>query len=53
MELADELNCLKSHLMDKIKQNKICKVKLDEYRFAGMIDKQYEQLQQLIAMTSS
>ena len=53
MELSDELNCLKSHLMDKIKQNKICKVKLDEDRFAGIINKQYERLQQLIAMTSS
>ena len=52
-ELGDELNCLKSHLMDKIKQNKIGKVKLEEDRFGGIINKQYEQLQQLIAMTSS
>ena len=40
MELDDELNCLKSHLMDKIKQNKICKVKSDEDGFAGIINKQ-------------
>ena len=53
MELSDELNCLESHLMDKIKQNKICEVKLDEDRFAGIINKQYEQLQQQIAMKSS
>ena len=32
MELSDELNIWKSHLMDKIKQNKICnlsKIRLD------------------------
>ena len=52
MELSDELNCLKSHLTDKIKQNKICKVNLDGDRFAEIIKKQYEQLQQLIAITS-
>ena len=39
--------------MDKIKQNKFFKVKLDEDRFAGIINKQYQQLQQLIAITSS
>ena len=39
--------------MDKIKQNKICKVKLDEDRFAELMSKQYEQLQLLIVMTST
>ena len=52
MELSDELNCLKSHLTDKIKQNKFCKVNLDGDRFSELIKKQYEQLQQLIAITS-
>ena len=52
MDLSDELNCLKSRSMDKIKQNKICKVYLDMDWFAGIIEKQYEQLQQLIAFTS-
>ena len=33
MELSDELNCLKSHLKDKIKQNKFCKVNLDRNGF--------------------
>ena len=52
VELSDELNCLKSHLTDKIKQNKFCKVNLDGDRFSEIIKKQYEQLQQLIAITS-
>ena len=52
MELSDELNCLKSHLKDKIKQNTFCKVNLDGDRFSEIIKKQYEQLQQLIAITS-
>ena len=52
MELSDELNCLKSHLTDKIKQNKFFKVNLDKGQFSEIIKKQYEQLQQLIAITS-
>ena len=52
VELSDELNCLKSHLTDKIKQNKFCKVNLDGDWFSEIIKKQYEQLQQLIAITS-
>ena len=39
MELSDELNCLKSHLTDKIKQNKFCKVNLDRDRFSEIIKK--------------
>ena len=39
MELSDELNCLKSHLMDKIKQNKLCKVNLDGDRFSEISKK--------------
>ena len=42
-ELSDGITYLKSHVMDKIKQNKICKVKLDEDRFAELMSKQYEQ----------
>ena len=48
MELSDELNCLKSNLTEKIKQNKFCKVNLDGDRFSEIIKKEYEQLQQLI-----
>ena len=52
MELSDELNCLKSHLRDKIKQNKFCKVNFDGDWFSEIIKKKYEQLQQQIAITS-
>ena len=52
MELSDELNSLKNHLTDKIKQNKFCQVNLDGDRFSEIIKKQYEQLQQLIYITS-
>ena len=44
MEHSDELNCLKSHFTDKIKQNKFCRVNLDGDRFSEIIKKQYEQL---------
>ena len=40
-------------MTEKIKQNEICKVKSDEDRFSELISKQYEQLQLLIAMTST
>ena len=53
MELSDELTYLKSHLTEKNKQNEICKVKSGEDRFSELIRKQYEQLQLLIAMTST
>ena len=53
MELSDELTYLKSHVTDKIKQNEICKIKSDEDRSAELMSKQYEQLQLLIAMTST
>ena len=39
LELSDELNCLKSHLTDKIKQNKFCKVNSDGDRFSEIIKK--------------
>ena len=52
LELSDELNCLKSHLTDKIKQNKFCMVNLDGDWFSEIIKKKYEQLQQQIAITS-
>ena len=53
MELSDELTYLKSHVTEKNKQNEICKVKSGEDRFSDLISKQYEQLQLLIAMTST
>ena len=53
MELSDELTYLKSHVTEKIKQNEICKVKSGEDRLSELISKQYEQLQLLIAMTST
>ena len=53
MELSDELTYLKSHVTEKIKQNEICKEKSGEDRFSELISKQYEQLQLLIAMTST
>ena len=53
MELSDELTYLKSHVTDKKKQSEICKIKSDEDRSADLMSKQYEQLQLLIAMTST
>ena len=53
IKLSDELTYLKSHVTDKIKQNEICKIKSDGDRFAELMNKQYEQLQLLIAMTST
>ena len=53
MELSDELTYLQSHVTDKIKQNEICKIKSNEDRSAELMNKQYEQLQLLIAMTST
>ena len=53
MELSDELTYLKSHVTDKLKQNEICKIKSDEDCSAELMNKQYEQLQLLITMTST